>query len=1477
MLRTSTLSLAHSRLSISDGSSNQNHLLTWGTLTASLLLLTLMSLGSPPVFGQCGTTWQGPATGNWSTSGNWTAGVPTPATNVCVDNGNGQHSAVTLDVTGQAANLTITTGDSLSFNDNTSLTINSTSISNAGNIFLNSGGNNTNLILAGNNTVTLSGGGTVTLDNLSTNRIYSAGGGGVLINQETIQGAGQIGVSLMSLRNSGTINANVSNTLFIIPNSGGVTNTGTLEATAGGTLDLQGIYTNTGGTLNASGTSSVIILHGSTINGGTLSSSSSGTISSISGTLNGVTLTAGTNFVNSDNTNTSLQGTITNRGTISLNSGGNNTDLRILGPVTLKGIGIVNMGNSGTNRIYSQSGSDTLTLQQVIQGAGQIGVGLMGLVNQSTINSNFTGSTLTIHPNGTGVSNTGAILEATNGGVLTLLSGTFTNTGGTIQALNSASGTSTVQVSGSAINGGTLTTTGNGVIQNANSTTLNGVTFSTGSNYVNPDNTATTLIGTITNNGTIALNSGGNNTDLRLNGAVTFAGTGTISMGNSGANRIYGQNGTDTLTIQQFIQGAGQLGVGLTTLVNQSTVNSNFTGSTLTISPNGSGLTNNGGILQATNGGILLLTGSYDNTGGKIRAINATTASTVNLSSATITGGTLTTTGNGVIRNLNTTSLSGVTFAAGTNFAVNDNTSTFLQGTIINNGTFSVNSAGNNTNIQISGPVTLTGTGTVNLSNVGTNRIYAPNGSDTLTIQQNIQGAGQIGVGLTNLINQSVINANGSATLTINPNSSGLTNNTGIVEATTGGTLDLIGLYKNGGGTIQALAGSLVKLDAATVQNGTLTTVGTGAMQIVNSSTLNGVKVSGGSNLTLLDNRSATLIGTITDDGTINQSSGGNNTDILISGPVTLAGVGGHLTLSNVTTNRIFAPNGTDVLTNKTTIQGAGQIGIGLMGLVNNGTIIANQSAGLVISTNSAGLNNTGTLSVTSGNAMRVTGGPFLNFSGGTLTGGSYLVGGTLKIDELGTTGGEITTDAANITLTGASSSFIDSASLDALSNLNTIAAGGGFTVTGGRNFTTVGNFTNNGALTVGATSKFTVNGNLTNFVGTKLTGGTYNVTGTLQFNGANIVTNAANITLTGVNSKIVNQTGITDALRNFATNAATGTFALASSRNFTTAGNFTNNGVLTVGAGSKFNVNGNLTNFAGTTLTGGTYNVTGTLQFNGANIVKNAANITLSGAVSKIVDQTGTTNGLANFAVNAQTASFTLASGRNFTTAGAFTNAGAVKVSAGTAFTVASGKSYTQVAGTTTNSGTMSVSGGGVFAINTGSVFGNAGTFSGNLISGGTVNMGNALNLPGKLAVTGKYTQNSTGILAADIGGATAGTQFDQLNVTGAVTLGGTLNLQLINSFVPTIGSTFDIMNFASSTGTFATINGTHINPSEHFAVTVNPTNVTLSVVAGPSFGDDSFSTTASPSPEPASLLLMGSGLVGIFASRRRLKNSSK
>jgi autotransporter family porin len=143
------------------------------------------------------------------------------------------------------------------------------------------------------------------------------------------------------------------------------------------------------------------------------------------------------------------------------------------------------------------------------------------------------------------------------------------------------------------------------------------------------------------------------------------------------------------------------------------------------------------------------------------------------------------------------------------------------------------------------------------------------------------------------------------------------------------------------------------------------------------------------------------------------------------------------------------------------------------MGLVNSGTIIANQGTPLIInpSSSSGGFTNNGTLTVSTGDTLHVSnasGGAFTNFLGGTLTGGTYNVSGTLEIDQLGSTGGEIVNSAATIILNGTGSSFVDAAGMNALTNLaaNSTTTSG-FTVTDGRNFTTVGNFTNSGTLTV--------------------------------------------------------------------------------------------------------------------------------------------------------------------------------------------------------------------------------------------------------------------------------------------------------------------------------------------------------------------------------------------------------------------------
>ena len=80
-------------------------------------------------------------------------------------------------------------------------------------------------------------------------------------------------------------------------------------------------------------------------------------------------------------------------------------------------------------------------------------------------------------------------------------------------------------------------------------------------------------------------------------------------------------------------------------------------------------------------------------------------------------------------------------------------------------------------------------------------------------------------------------------------------------------------------------------------------------------------------------------------------------------------------------------------------------------------------------------------------------------------------------------------------------------------------------------------------------------------------------------------------------------------------------------------------------------------------------------------------------------------------------------------------------------------------------------------------------------------------------LAISGNYTQTSTGALNVELGGTTAGTLYDQLNVSGTAVLAGSVNIALINGFTPSSGNTFQIMTFGSVSGTFATYNGTSLS----------------------------------------------------------------
>src|SRR5262249_7725391 len=102
------------------------------------------------------------------------------------------------------------------------------------------------------------------------------------------------------------------------------------------------------------------------------------------------------------------------------------------------------------------------------------------------------------------------------------------------------------------------------------------------------------------------------------------------------------------------------------------------------------------------------------------------------------------------------------------------------------------------------------------------------------------------------------------------------------------------------------------------------------------------------------------------------------------------------------------------------------------------------------------------------------------------------------------------------------------------------------------------------------------------------------------------------------------------------------------------------------------------------------------------------------------------------------------------------------------------------------------------------GGILQGAGTVTGNVTNGGTVAPGLS---PGILNIAGNYVQTAGGTLSIEINGIAVGTQYDQLNVTGTITLAGTLAVS--SGFVSTPGNTFIIGNNNLADAVSGTFNG--------------------------------------------------------------------
>ena len=137
-----------------------------------------------------------------------------------------------------------------------------------------------------------------------------------------------------------------------------------------------------------------------------------------------------------------------------------------------------------------------------------------------------------------------------------------------------------------------------------------------------------------------------------------------------------------------------------------------------------------------------------------------------------------------------------------------------------------------------------------------------------------------------------------------------------------------------------------------------------------------------------------------------------------------------------------------------------------------------------------------------------------------------------------------------------------------------------------------------------------------------------------------------------------------------------------------------------------------------------------------------------------------------------------------------------------------------------------------GGFALSPGDSLTGLGTVSGPFTNGGVVGPG-VDDLPGTpnlgtLNINGVYTQGAGGRLIVQIGDAPTN-QFDKLAVTGAATLGGTLDVRLPPGFAPSPGEQFTVMTFASRTGVFSAVTFQGYPPGAALTVTYNPTSVVV------------------------------------------------
>jgi len=564
--------------------------------------------------------------------------------------------------------------------------------------------------------------------------------------------------------------------------------------------------------------------------------------------------------------------------------------------------------------------------------------------------------------------------------------------------------------------------------------------------------------------------------------------------------------------------------------------------------------------------------------------------------------------------------------------------------------------------------------------------------------------------------------------------------------------------------------------------------------------------------------------------GSFTLSAGGDNTSTTVSGVVSGTG------------NLVKQGSGTLTLAGTNTYSGTTTVSAGTLSVTSDSNLGSNtvtlaagstlQITGATTIDNAIALSGDATVSnsadatlsgiISGANGLSKSGASALTLSGSnTYSGTTTVSAGTLSVASDANLGSGTVNLATGTTLAVTGATNID----------NGIVLNGNATVSNSADATLSGvisganNFTKSGASTLTLSGSNSYSGTTTVSAGTLSVASDANLGG-----GAVSLASGSTLAITGA-------TTVDNAI------ALTGNATVSNSANASLSGVISGGFNLAKSGASTLTLSGSNTYSGTTTVSAGSLSIAGDSNL-GSDAVSLAAGTTLAVTGSSTIDNNLVLAGAATVqAASVVTWSGVISGGNTL----AKTGAGTLTLSA----------SNTATGTTTVSAGTLSVTGSTASAttVASGATLGGTGTLGGTV----TVQNGGALApgvSPGTLTVNGDLTMAAGSTLAVEINGTTAGTQYDQVIVNGAVDVSGA-TLSATHGYSPGSGDSYTIIvNDAADavTGSFsglaegATVaaggNGTVLTASyiggtgNDFTLTapLNPTVSSVSSISGDS-----------------------------------------